>query len=325
MRTDDLRALLADDAAGAPDHPVPLAAITRRAVAIRRRRYTAAAALAIIGVAVAMVIPSATVQHRGAPQPVGPPIRTFDGLPEYMSGGRLVDHAVFRGPARSPAPVSFAVSSYDIFLATTCTGHVSYRVLVNGKVKMVSEGGDCGSVTAFSWQPWMRQRSLHALGIDPGRPASVRLEFTGSPAGVDTVTVGMYLLLPPGQYPLPPRPANVPPVSGPIQAAIEPIATVTAPRADPDALASRQITLSSRLGTVITCAAPGAVRVFAGGYLIHEASCWDYHQTSSNGGSVIEALKEQGITARPGQRIILTVLPSGFADPAWQVDIGPVD
>jgi hypothetical protein len=323
MRENDLRALLEDDAAAAPDHPVPRAAIARQATAIRRRRYTAGAALAVIGVAVAMAVPSLTVRNR-TPQPAGPTIRIVDGLPEYLSGGRLDYHAVFRGPATNPAPVSFTVPSYDVFIATTCTGHASYRVVIGGAARITGNGG-CGGVTALSWQSWMRRDSVHALGIGPGRSTTMSVEFAVRPAAGDTVTFGVYRLLPPGQYPLPPRPANVPPVTGPIPVAVRPIATVTAQPADPDAAVSRQVTLTARLGTVLTCAAPGAVEVFAGGHLIHEAACWDYHQTSSDGGTIIEALRVQGITARPGQRMTLTVRPSRFLDPAWQVDIGPVD
>jgi hypothetical protein len=317
---DDLRTLFATRAEHPPQPAERLAAVQRRATAIRRRRVAAVAgALALlVGAAVA----GPTVAHRLDSAPAGPYNRQIDGLPEYLNGYRLIGHAVLR-PGAYTASFTISPTTYDLFYAWVCP-EAENRNTLTLKTKKYSYTGSPGcdnlESVSFTRNTAYPRKSLEEvarnLGVVPGRPLAITATADQVLPGV-TVRVGIWEAVPPGQYPLPPRPKLIHPPFALADASWSVVPTASTP----NITVIRTVTLTPTLVAQLSCTVPGMVRLAIDGMTVMEYDCWNYFG-GTNSARLVTAFEDAGGTATVGRQVTLTVTAERFTDPAWRVDLG---
>jgi hypothetical protein len=313
MREDDLRTLLAERAANPPEHPVRLAAIRRRATRIRRRRTAAVAGAVAVLAGLAAATPGVLHRSDRPAPPIVPQNRMIDGLPEYLNGGRLIQHAVLSGAGQSGATV--IAPPGDVFFAAICVGTLRFTYSINGhRVSF----GTCGSgVRVLTWPPSAQAQSLEALGVTPAWPMNIAVEVCCGP-GDGRTTMGVYAVLPPQRRPqanLAVRPPDRP-------ADLAPSGTAFTPGLDPNATPeSVVLTLNPTQLAVISCTAPGTVTVLVGATAVAGLACTDNNGRTSPPTTLMELMLRHGRQARPGDRVLVTVLAGWFESPGWRVDL----
>lgn len=289
-----LRDLFEDRSAAEPDeavHRARLAAVHRRIARARRRRVAAAgAAVATVAVLVGVVTSGIRDPRQVPDRPVGdvptvspsasPTARTIEGFPEYLNGARVLAAASASLPDTT-ATLTFVPRTHDLVFFTRCDPpEVSAQMLYpEGSVG----SGRCGSSHAGYSEEW-----LASLGIRVGKPATIRLEAKGTlplagrarpgplpESGSIAIAVGERV--PFDEYPLPPRPAALPPLATP------PNAETTVRSAPGDPLAPRTVELRSRkrLTFFAQLQTPGTLRVLADGREVTSCVKWDYATTST--------------------------------------------
>ncbi|MGR6322018.1 hypothetical protein Q2K19_15575 [Micromonospora soli] len=287
-----LREVFEDRSTGEPDeiiHQARPSAVRRRIARARRRRAAATgSAVAAVAVLVGVVMSGLGVPRHLPDRPAdgaptvspSPTARTIEGFPEYLNGARVLSAASASLPDTT-ATLTFVPTTHDLVFFTRCDPPELDAQLILPDGGMA--GGRCGSSHGG-----FTEKGLSFAGIRVGKPATIRLEAIGTlsltrpprlgplPAtGTFAVAVGERI--PFDEYPLPPRPATLPPL------AIPPGADTTVRSTPGDALAPRTIEVRSRkrLTFFAQMQTPGTLRVMANGREVTSCVKWNYDKTST--------------------------------------------
>ena len=314
MNLTDLTEVLRDHAVvhGAPGD-TRLAGVRAKVTTTRRRRAVAGAVcvvLAFLGVVYAVVPRSGRLSEPAL-------TRSF---PEYQGGTKLVAQAWAELPSTS-ATVRFVPKSLDLRVASLCdigsNRSLLVHITVNGKTLVA--GGCNSAVTSAGWA---------GLGVVVGQPSVVTLTVDGEqdhsvttgaptlappPDGVFGIAVGE--AVPVDEYPLPPRPATLEPLSTTLG---DPETAVSADSADPTA--RREITviwpgdrmLHAQLNT------PGRLRVLVDDVQVLDFWHWSYAAEGAYSLMSDSWAQEHGIAPVVGAPVRITVIPERVTGD-WEV------
>lgn len=310
----DARSIPGDDLLG----PARLAGVQGRIRTIRRRR--AGGVAAAIAVVVALLIGYGTLPRPAAlPEPATSPGPSMvNGFPEYAFGARVVSTgtAAMREPLTLTAVAGDRGFSFTHRCAVT-DEHLMVRWRIAGRND--SSGASCSTDSNGSYRPddtfWTQ------AGIRPGDTVTfvVWVEWDGRKPRSTPLPDGSYSFavmrrLAFEEYPLPPRPAVLEPLSE-AAANISPagaIAVVESDPADPNGVRSLTVAVPAGASLDIGAQTPGTMRVLVDGKLLATAEWWSYD------------LGISGYTLRYGEkgtrRVTLTFQPEHMTG-AWRAVI----
>ena len=298
------------------EHQARLASIGRRISSVRRRRAaTAGAALAAV-VAVVVATPTSVQVPQSIPESVGssptPTAKTIEGFPEYFEGARVVAAASASLPDTT-ATLTFVPKTLDLVAFTRCDPPEVWASLV------LPDGGyavgGCG-------REWGDKEAWAASGIRVGEPttlvlkarATIRSEngrmMDGPLPASGTIAVAIAERVPFEEYPLPPRPATLPPL------ATAPIGTdvvTTVRNAPDDPLAPRTVEVAWEeiLNFSAHLQTPGNLRVLVNGRLLMNCEKWTYTEKSPIPKHCDEefVITDDDNPGKPGDIVTITVIP----------------
>jgi hypothetical protein len=320
MNLTDLRDEL--DARSVPDDdpfgPARLAGVHGRIRTIRRRRVGGVAAA--IAAVVAIVIGYGTLPRPAAlPEPATTPSPSLvNGFPEYAAGAKVVATGT---TAMSRTLTLTAVAGDRGFSFThRCTLTDEY-LMVRWRIagRNDSSGASCSTDGGGSYRPddafWAQ------AGIRPGDTVTfvAWVEWDGrkprsTPLPDGTFSFAVMRRLAFEEYPLPPRPAVLEPLSE-AAANISPAGAIAVVESDPATPnAARSIAVAVPAGAILDIGAqtPGTMRVLVDGKLLATAEWWSYD------------LGISGYTLRDGEkgtrRLTLTFQPEHMTG-AWRAVI----
>jgi hypothetical protein len=319
----DLRALLADRAAHAPEPGGRLAAVDRRVAAIRRRRVAAVGgALALL---VGATVAGPIVLHRLDSAPATPPAHVIDHLPQYTGGSRLVAYVTL-APGQTRATLTFTGTwESSLSFARACPG-ADARPDVT-----VTFSGPSGTSSIGRCQlpeETVGPQLLNANGLlQPGAGSRVTVSVAAnSPVAVEA---GIYQSVPFPEYPHEPRPSVVTPPSydpGEHDTRIDTQLILRPDPAQPNTTMTRTFTVTGMLGYVLRCTAPGVLHLSINGVDLGERRCDTYGLDPAAPGlnSFTDNIANGPPDTRPITRTYTVRLVSTyFTDPAWLFVAGP--
>ncbi|HEU4424235.1 MAG TPA: hypothetical protein VFR67_17030 [Pilimelia sp.] len=284
MNLTDLRDEL--DARSLPDDDVlgsaRLAGVQNRIQGIRRRRVAGVAAAAAV-VAAVVIGYGALPRTSALPDPAATPSpSTVNGFSEYASGAKVV--ATASGSLHDTIRLTAVAGERGFAFTHRCSltdEHLMVRWRIAGRND--SSGASCSTDSGGSYRPeptfWTR------AGIRPGDTVTfvAWVEWDGQkprstplPDGAFSFAVMRRLAF--EEYPLPPRPAVLQPLSE-APANISPTGAIGVVESDPaDPNATRTVTVAVPPGASLDIGAqtPGTMRVLVDGKLLTTAEWWDY-------------------------------------------------
>ncbi|MBV1856055.1 SigE family RNA polymerase sigma factor [Catellatospora tritici] len=319
-------------------------AAVRERIAQRRRGRLAAliAACAVLLAAVGgyLVAPRAD-RDEAADRPK---IQDVSDFPEYYNGYHTVLRAQVRFDQR-PASFTWTPSTLDFAVFPMCKAvlgddlHVMTKISINGTYVAGSScypdelvGG--GRITAS-------REGLRAAGVQVGKPATVTLTIGevetrladsapgsvqtwgsgGTPPADGIIAVVIGEPVPFDEFPLPPRPAELKPL------------TRTYDGGDPESAAmiesggthSSTVRWGDKLELLCRSQTPGLLRIRVDGIEVQTMSWWDYRQGgwSAQIDSATPALKDAGFHPAPGTDVTVTVEPQ-YLTGDWYLTIWSV-
>lgn len=303
--------------------PDPEAAAGRLRAALRvRRRHTRAAtamaaAVVVAGVAVGLTVPSHTRNATVVPA------RPSTPYPTYHAGGKAIAGGQITSPAQGTLTFTFVPTSYALVLWTFCSSpHTLVSVAINGHLASFGGcGGGLGGVAdaAASRVEW-KTASAVVLGhpntvtvtlVDGDTPTAKPLKMAGRPAG--TVTSAIYQGIPVADYPLPAKPAHLPPL--------------TANGGEPVVLDSRTVGADGTFALLlsaggrldVTAIGPGQIDLKVNGQHLQTSAFWTYGSQTVLIDLSAARLLGAGVTTSNGQQVTVTVTATRFTGPYWLV------
>lgn len=297
-------------------HPDPGAPGRLRAALRVRRRHTwlataVAAAVVVAGVAVGLTVPSHTNNATVVPTKPSAPYPTYHGGGKAIAGGQITS------PTQGTLTFTFVPTSYELFLATFCSNPRSLiTVAVNGRV---DQGGGCsggqGDIadSAASVTEWQKANQV-VLGqsntvtvtlVDADTPTAQPLDQAQRPTG--TLAAAIYQGVPVADYPLPAKPAHLPPLTS---NGGEPV-ILDSRTVGPNGTFTVPATVGSRLD--VTAVAPGQIDVQVNGQHLQTDAFWTYDSQTA----MIDLSSAMLHGARAGQNVTLTITATRFASPYW--------
>ena len=309
----------------------------RSRVRARRQRRAAGASLALAVVAAAVAVPLTAADRGGGPtrlQPVAIPTVTPSYLvdppvlnPEYTNGGHKLGGAEATTPGAGSLTYTFTPTSYRLFLTTSCvtTAGTTVSVTVNGHPTMA--GGCATGSTSGAGNPAdpVGSNKEWAAFVHLGRPntvvvtqvAGVTRTLSGAPLPpaerpAGTFASAMYQAIPAEDYPLPARPEVV---SALQPNGLRPI-VLDSRRVGADGTSSFAVTIGARTELDVVGVAPGEVALSVDGHTLSVSAFWSYVPQGTAGIQLDPAsLRQDGITARLGQRLTVAVAASRVQRP----------
>ncbi|MFC0029709.1 hypothetical protein ACFFMM_09260 [Micromonospora chaiyaphumensis] len=341
MNLTDLKEVL-DERSGDPAdqlvHHLRLRGVQAKVVARRRRRIVAwatCAVVALVGIAVAAVMPGLRTNVTPTPADSPSPVRTVEGFPEYARGTRVVAAKSAAFPARR-IELTIVPTTLDLVIFTRCDGtgdnvKPDERVSVNGHFLY---GLGCGGAS--------RQMSWEGRDMAVGKPATFVMTITGAkrydgtdmvPAAIpDGGTFGLAIgvRIPFDQYPLPPRPSGpLAPLprtlmAGCTEALCPDAVIIRSDPSDPKRPAKRTVTWKTPDSVEMLAQTPGLLHVRVNGVEITTGEWWDYEvNTVGRFGDLSSGWKREfGLDLRPGDPVTIEVEPE-YVTGAWQVVLSP--
>lgn len=297
----DLAGLMRTQAQDAPD-PTELPGRVQRLQARRRRLRMGALAVAAIVLLAAVAVPVARspriLAGAGHVTPIANAV-------QYRDGGKLVGSASIDTATTMKASVTFTPTAKPITVATSCTDITAQTSVTGGRKPLF--GGSCsGRVTlGANGQP---------LPFPLGKPVTLTLAVT---SGGGLAQLAVYQKVPLATYPFPPRPAKLaaPPTNG---AGPEQIVAASA-KVGANATATVKLILGAHTQLFIGTSAPGQLEVFVDGTQVDAVSSWAWTPSSFVVFLTPDDLARDGINAKAGQSVQITVQASRFAVPGWVV------
>ncbi|MGN6333425.1 MAG: hypothetical protein ACTHOD_17560 [Motilibacteraceae bacterium] len=329
LTEDDFRTLLAERAATTAAPVDRVSSVHRRIV--RRRRQRTGVVGAVLGAALlvtGVALPQLGSRHANpiaapAPKPL---------LDEYADGGKLLASGVLKSPEQGQVSFRFTPTDWHLQLISACASAPDsawLAVQVNGHPTL---GGGCGG--GMSGNYGHDQEFWSALGVRLGQPSTVTLTLDEPPAADGTgpssplplpsgrrpaavFGVGVYQRVPLADYPMPPRPAALIPlsrVSGP--------GTLDSREVGANGTFTVRAVVGPKTELKTMSVAPGALRLLVDGKAINEADSWQWdigHQTGTNLDQ--DTLRAAGVQVPDGTTVTVTVEASRFAVPGWTLEV----
>jgi hypothetical protein len=275
MNVTELREVLEERSEATPAevmHHLRLAGVRARIRARRRRRVAAWAAAAVV--AIAGVASVAFAPDRGGDGSAVDPVATIEGFPVYANGTHVVAAERTRLPD-TRLELTFIPAIDDLTVFTDCVGadleKFNVEVRFHGEQMSLGCGG---SVTPANWvERGLRVDEPNVLVMNVVAGANTTAEYG--------IAIGA--AVPFEDYPLPPRPATLNPLDGPLPAGCTEVICPGAfiIRSDPaDPLAPRQMTVPWQTIRSVEMVAqtPGMLHVTANGDSLGTATWWTYDQ-----------------------------------------------
>lgn len=308
MNTTDLRELLAERAASAPDGRPADARVKgalRKARTIRHRRQAAMGIGALALVSAAVLAPPLFSTPEPEPQPVIEP--NEDGFVQYEHGRELIGSASIE-PGASTAAVTVTPTAFPLVVVTECDGEEDIEV----EIAVVGEpfsGGGCSPIGLFGSdeQGWADR------GVRAGEPATFRMTVDSPSGAPRRVAIGIYQDVPWDEYPFPPRPDGLPDLSpGPEFAA----AHLTSDPRQPN-LPKELILEYEGFELLMEAQTPGILRLRVNGVESDPVYFWGYGYHPEPRPDV-QPRTETGMPIPYDTPVRLEVVPEGFSG-AWQI------
>jgi hypothetical protein len=275
MNVTELREVLEERSEATPAevmHHLRLAGVRARIRARRRRRVAAWAAAA--AVAIAGVTSVAFAPDRGGDGSTVDPAATIEGFPVYANGTHVIAAERTRLPD-TRLELTFIPAIDDLTVFIDCVGADLEKF--NVEVRFQGEQMSMGCGGSFTPANWLQR----GLRVDEPNVLVMNVVAGANTAADYGIAIGE--AVPFEDYPLPPRPATLKPLNGPLPAGCT---EVTCPdafiiRSDPaDPLAPRQMTVPWQTirSVELLAQTPGFLHVTANGDPLGTAKSWDYEQ-----------------------------------------------
>ncbi len=335
MNLTDLRDVLDErstiDHAEARPHLL-LDGVYDRLAAHRKRRRAASIAgagvgIAVLGIAAFAIAPQAGRTPAGmfaTAVPIGtgssPTGRYVEGFAEYADGAKVVAAASGATQDRSVS-VTFVPTSLDLGVFTRCEGNGDYTVTINGKE--FSRGSGCGLAYVRYIHPLEK-----AYGVTVGKPATAT--FSAKDGLMDSLAIAIGQSVDPADYPYPPRPATLTPLTHPDESRRMAYTTAEDNYGGEWGLAaehdnwnkpqSAQFTWGEPLRVRVRAQTPGALTVKVNGIEVVSQQWWDYQQGDGTSIDSAQWGESFGLNPRKGQTVHLTVTPTRMTGD-WYVHV----
>lgn len=309
MNTSDLRDLLAERAASAPDDrpaDARVAGALSKARTIRRRRQAAMGIGAIALVAAAVLASPLSRTPEPVPQPIIEP--NEDGFLPYVHGRELIGSASIE-PGESTTAVTVTPTAFPLVVVMECDGEPEIEVSVGDEP---FHGGTCGPTgwSSHNEQGWAD------YGVRRGEPATFRLILESASSAQGRVALGVYQDVPWDEYPFPPRPDVLPELSpGPDFAAEH----LTSDPRDPNRHQEFVLEYEAFL-LVMEAQTPGILRLRVNGVDSEPIYFWGYGYHPELMPDIQPREERSGLPVPVPHEtpVRLEVLPEGFTG-AWQI------
>lgn len=274
----DARSVPGDDVLGS----ARLAGVQNRIQGIRRRRVAGVAAA--VAVVAAVVIGYAALPRTSAlPDPATTPSPSMvNGFPEYAVGAKVV--ATGKAAMGQTLTVTAVAGERGFTFAHRCAvtdENLMVRLRIVGRDD--SSGASCSTGGGSFYHP--EEVYWAQAGVRPGDRVTfvAWVEWSGQQAPSAPLPEGEFALavmrrLAFEEYPLPPRPAVLRPLSE-AAANVSPvgaIAVVESDPADPDATRTATVAVPAGASLDMVAQTPGTLRVLLDGKLLTTADWWDY-------------------------------------------------
>ncbi len=252
--------------------------------------------------------------------------KTIEGFPEYVNGTRVLAAASASLP-ETTASLTFVPTTHDLVFISRCDSSDMWIYLT---FPSGAESRPCGSPSEVP-----SEESLSSLGIKVGESVTVVFKADGvgrpskgeAPASLPasgSMAVAVAEQVPFDKYPLPPKPATLPPL-------------VTVPDADntvrntpgnPLAPRTVKVDWQQKLTFFAQMQTPGILRVLVNGREVTKCMKWDYSETSPkpsqteiNNQCVEEMiLGDTDNPGKPGDHVDVTIEPQHVTGD-WAVNI----
>ncbi|HEU4675078.1 MAG TPA: hypothetical protein VFS29_03775 [Motilibacteraceae bacterium] len=327
LTEDDFRTLLAERAATASPPVDRVASVHRRIV--RRRRQRTGVVGAVLGAA--LLVTGVALPHlstRRSDPIAAPAPRPL--LDQYADGGKLLASGVLQSPQQGEVSFRFTPTDWHLQVKQDCgagwptDGWTAVRV--NGHV--LTFGTGCGSGASGPYGA--DQAFWSKLGVQLGQPSTITLSLVVQDAQppdpaplpaaqrrAGSLAVGVYQRVPLADYPLPPRPPT-----------LQPLSRVSGPGTldSRDVGANGTFTVRAVVGPKIelrtTAVAPGAIRLLVNGKAINEVDSWRWDVVAGAGTNLDQdTLRRAGVDVADGTTVTVTVEASRFAVPGWTLAV----
>jgi hypothetical protein len=133
----------------------------------------------------------------------------------------------------------------------------------------------------------------------------------------------VWQLLPPEQYPLPPRPPGpITPPPAETSNFTSTLFSVLPEPSRPNTPVTRTVLLTADLGASLRCGAPGTLTIRLDDRIIDTLSCWDYQGKAISKIGFVAPDLDPATARKVGHKVRLTITAERFTDPAWRFDVG---
>ena len=328
LTTDELKAVLASEAAVPRPNADRLTEVHDRVAVHRRLRATAAGlACAAVLVSVGLIAVPRLSSTSSATPASTQPTPSSTGLPEYLRGGRLLAQAETTGPKATS--VTFTPTSLDFgwvhscanpgdpapedgeWSTTTVNGHPLGAITCSDALGDDGSGDMARPGPDWDWADF---------GVEVGRPSTLIATWDGPVDQAAQTRIGIYQAVSWEEFPFPAAPDPLPIVSQNWKTRFDhdPAARLLL-TATPDASDGFTYTVPLRKGLQIEAmtAAPGELRLLADDRLVWDSRSWDY---TENQASASVSLSELGM--KPGETVTLRIEADRFPDataPLWEL------
>jgi len=330
---DDLREVLRSSVTALPDNVDRDHQVHARVARTRRTRAITGSVGALAVVAVASLLAVNVLPSNGSnPNDQHPPVVTPSGtqsphdvaLPTYLRGGKLI--ASKEGTDARGITMTFTPTSLQFGFVLSCSNPQLARErqpaganmamsTVNGKSSL---GTGCGTALTLDGDSdfglvttnWGRD-----YGVTPGQPVNVTFGFEHHASHPGTrFRVAVYQAVPISEYPFPPAPATLSPLSESLMAHVRGTRVIWSRRhaSDPNGWTYR-ITVHHGLTMIMESAAPGALRMYVNDKLVWTGRSWDY---SLNVSQADLRLAQVGLS--PGQTATIRFEADRFPPDSYQ-------
>ncbi len=318
---DELRDVMREQVRSLPDNVDREHQVHARVERRRRRRAVggavgAAAMAAIVAVGAFALLPTTRDGSTPHPTPAVSGTATPGALPEYLRGGRLI--ASQEGTDPRGITLTFTPTTLDFGFVMSCRnaklamerqprGANLATSTVNGRGGI---GTGCGTTLGLSGDANFGRDSVDAgqrYGVVVGRPVVVHLAFDHGASHPGTHwRIGVYQAVPLADYPFPPHPAQLLPLTGELQyprlAHLKLYSTPTSGLGSGGADFPVHHGLTLRSETVV----PGALRLYVDGRLLSTSYSWTYDNEQSEASFT---LAELGVQSGQWVKVRLTWQP----------------
>ncbi len=286
--------------------------VARRVDRERRRHRVASAVVALAANTLVALVGRALVTGQDVLPGPTPSAGTFA---EFAEGGRLAGQAAVPLTIGNTA-LDALPSSGQIGIGVSCDTDAALNAQLTVNERQVAS-------VACTRAPTV----LPGISVDPGRSVRIGVQALAENGTLPTVAGALHLAwykpVPWDAYPLPPRPAKVPPLPLPDPNPTAVYLAVADGRADGNQV-SRSFEIPAVIQVKASTVAPGRITVRINGVQVATVTSWDYQPHRYETRPIdVGAFLFSNAGVVPGGQATLQVTATDFTDPQWYVVVEP--